>query len=97
LPDQETATDRSQGVQFATMKEPVRYWNAGHDWRKAEATLNALPQFIATTDSVDISLYTGSLPSSERAAADRHIRLARVRVRTHQSRRPADRPGGSRG
>src|SRR5215468_6674385 len=53
-PDQETVTDRSQGVQLATMKELARYWQTGYDWRKAEAKLNALPQFVTTIDRVDI-------------------------------------------
>jgi pimeloyl-ACP methyl ester carboxylesterase len=53
-PDQETVTDPSQGVQLATMKELARYWQTAYDWRKAEAKLNALPQFVTTIDSVDI-------------------------------------------
>src|SRR5262249_17979152 len=53
-PDQETVTDQSQGVRLATMKELVRYWQTGYDWRKAEAKLNALPQFVTTIDGVDI-------------------------------------------
>src|SRR5262245_36191483 len=53
-PDQETVTDRSQGAQLATMKELMRYWQTNYDWRKAEAKLNALPQFVTTIDGVDI-------------------------------------------
>jgi pimeloyl-ACP methyl ester carboxylesterase len=53
-PDKETVADRSQGVQLATMRELVRYWQTGYDWRKAEAKLNALPQFVTTIDGVDI-------------------------------------------
>ena len=53
-PDQETVTDRSQGVQLATMKELVSYWQTDYDWRKAEAKLNALPQFMTRIDGVDI-------------------------------------------
>jgi pimeloyl-ACP methyl ester carboxylesterase len=53
-PDRETVTDRSQGVQLAKLQELVRYWGNGYDWRKAEARLNALPQFITTIDGVDI-------------------------------------------
>jgi pimeloyl-ACP methyl ester carboxylesterase len=52
--DQETVADQSQGVQLATMKELVRYWGAEYDWRKAEAKLNALPQFVTTIDGLDI-------------------------------------------
>ena len=53
-PDKETVTDTSQGVQLATMKELVRYWGTDYDWRKCEAKLNALPQFITTIDGVQI-------------------------------------------
>ena len=53
-PDKETVADQSQGVQLATMKELVRYWGADHDWRKVEAKLNALPQFVTEIDGLDI-------------------------------------------
>jgi pimeloyl-ACP methyl ester carboxylesterase len=53
-PDKETVADQSQGVQLATMKKLVRYWGAQYDWRKAEAKLNALPQFITNIDGLDI-------------------------------------------
>jgi pimeloyl-ACP methyl ester carboxylesterase len=53
-PDRETVNDRSQGVQLAEFKEMVRYWGTDYDWRKAEARLNAWPQFITTIDDVDI-------------------------------------------
>ncbi|MBD1899456.1 epoxide hydrolase [Trichocoleus sp. DQ-A3] len=52
--DKETVADQSQGVQLATMKELVRYWATGYDWRKAEAKLNALPQFVTNIDGLDI-------------------------------------------
>jgi pimeloyl-ACP methyl ester carboxylesterase len=52
--DKETVTDQSQGVQLATMKEIVRYWGTEYDWRKAEAKLNALPQFVTNINSLDI-------------------------------------------
>jgi len=55
-PDQETAADRSQGAQLAELQELVRYWGSGYDWRKAEAQLNALPQFMTNIDDVDIHL-----------------------------------------
>jgi len=50
----ELVDDRSQGVQLATMQALARYWTEDHDWRKAEAKLNALPQFLAEIDGVDI-------------------------------------------
>ena len=52
--DKEIVTDASQGVQLATLKELVRYWSTTYDWRKAEARLNALPQFVTTIDGLDI-------------------------------------------
>ena len=54
LPSRELVTDRSQGVQLATIKELARYWETDYDWRKAEAKLNALPQFTTEIDGVDI-------------------------------------------
>src|SRR5689334_23287360 len=53
-PEQETVTDSSQGVQLATTQALARYWATEHDWRKIEARLNALPQFITEIDGVDI-------------------------------------------
>ncbi|HVF54553.1 MAG TPA: epoxide hydrolase, partial [Pyrinomonadaceae bacterium] len=53
-PDRETVADRSQGVQLALLKDLVRYWGSSYDWRKAEAKLNALPQFKTRIDGVDI-------------------------------------------
>ncbi|PSK91612.1 epoxide hydrolase family protein [Taibaiella chishuiensis] len=53
-PDAEVVSDASQGVPQATMKKLADYWAHTYDWRKAEARLNALPQFITTIDGVDI-------------------------------------------
>jgi pimeloyl-ACP methyl ester carboxylesterase len=53
-PTKELVKDRSQGVQLATLKELARYWATEYDWRKAEAKLNALPQFVTKIDGVDI-------------------------------------------
>jgi pimeloyl-ACP methyl ester carboxylesterase len=53
-PSKELVEDRSQGVQLATMQELARYWQTDYDWRKAEAELNALPQFKTEIDGVDI-------------------------------------------
>ena len=53
-PEQETVTDQSQGVQFATARKLAHYWQTDHDWRKIEATLNALPQFVTEIDGLDI-------------------------------------------
>jgi pimeloyl-ACP methyl ester carboxylesterase len=53
-PDKETVADRSQGTQLAKLQDLVRYWSTGYDWRKVEAKLNALPQFVTTIDGLDI-------------------------------------------
>jgi len=53
-PHRELVPDRSQGVQLATIQELARYWETGYDWRKCEAKLNALPQFITEIDGLDI-------------------------------------------
>jgi pimeloyl-ACP methyl ester carboxylesterase len=54
LPSKELVEDRSQGVQLATIQELARYWATDYDWRKAEAKLNALPQFTTEIDGVEI-------------------------------------------
>jgi len=53
-PEKETVADETQGVPLATMQELVRYWQTDYDWRKVEARLNALPQFITEIDGLDI-------------------------------------------
>src|SRR5207247_25938 len=53
-PEREIVGDQSQGVQLATIKRMVRYWQTDHDWRKVEARLNALPQFTTMIDGVEI-------------------------------------------
>jgi pimeloyl-ACP methyl ester carboxylesterase len=53
-PEQEQVTDASQGVQLATMQKLAHYWGAEHDWRKVEARINALPNFITEIDGLDI-------------------------------------------
>src|SRR5215203_2568680 len=53
-PSKELVEDRSQGVQLATMQELARYWATDYDWRKCEAKLNALPQFMTEIDGLDI-------------------------------------------
>jgi pimeloyl-ACP methyl ester carboxylesterase len=67
-PTRELVNDRSQGVQLATIKELARYWANDYDWRKAEARLNAYPQFVTKIDGVDIhfihvkSRHPGAMP-----------------------------------
>ena len=53
-PTKELVSDRSQGVQLATLRELARYWTTEYDWRRVEAKLNALPQFVTKIDGVDI-------------------------------------------
>jgi len=67
-PTPELVPDASQGVQFATMRALAHTWQTDYDWRRFEATLNALPQFMTTIDGVDIhfihvrSKHPGALP-----------------------------------
>ena len=53
-PERETVDDDSQGLPLATMQELARYWATDYDWRKVEAKLNALPQFVTEIDGLDI-------------------------------------------
>jgi pimeloyl-ACP methyl ester carboxylesterase len=53
-PEKETTADQSQGVQSATMQALAHYWASHYDWRKCEAKLNALPQFMTEIDGLDI-------------------------------------------
>jgi pimeloyl-ACP methyl ester carboxylesterase len=53
-PEKETVTDQSQGVPLAMIQKLARYWGTGYDWRRCEARLNALPQFMTEIDGLDI-------------------------------------------
>jgi pimeloyl-ACP methyl ester carboxylesterase len=53
-PERETVTDPTQGVQLATIQKLARYWATDYDWRKTEAKLNALPNFMTEIDGLDI-------------------------------------------
>ncbi len=53
-PDQETVRDQSQGPQLATLQKLARYWATEYDWRKIEARLNAVPNFVTEIDGLDI-------------------------------------------
>ncbi|MGN6431438.1 MAG: epoxide hydrolase family protein [Gaiellaceae bacterium] len=67
-PEKETVADQSQGVPLAMIRELASYWGTEYDWRKCEANLNALPQFITEIDGLDIhfihvrSQHEGALP-----------------------------------
>jgi Epoxide hydrolase N terminus len=74
-PSKELVDDRSQGVQLAALQALATYWTTDYDWRKAEARLNALPQFTTQIDGVDIhfihvkSEHENALPRDGRLAA----------------------------
>ena len=53
-PERETVADATQGVLLATIQALARYWATEYDWRKVEARLNALPQFITEIDGLDV-------------------------------------------
>jgi pimeloyl-ACP methyl ester carboxylesterase len=67
-PEKEPVDDRSQGVQLATLQALARYWETEYDWRRCEARLNALPQFVAEIDGLEVhfihvrSQHEGALP-----------------------------------
>ena len=54
FPEKETVEDDSQGVPLAVMQDLARYWATEYDWRKCEARLNAVPNFVTEIDGVDI-------------------------------------------
>ena len=54
LPEKEPVADHSQGVKLATVQKLARYWATEYDWRKVEARLNALPNFLTEIDGLDI-------------------------------------------
>ena len=53
-PERETVADASQGVQLATIQKLAHYWGTDYDWRRVEARLHALPQFVTAIDGLDI-------------------------------------------
>jgi len=67
-PERETIADQTQGVQLATVQALAQYWATDYDWRRCEAKLNALPNFITEIDGLDIhfihvrSRHDGALP-----------------------------------
>ena len=68
FPDKETVADATQGVQLATVQKLAAYWAADYDWRRMQAQLDALPQFVTEIDGLDIhfihvrSKHGGALP-----------------------------------
>ena len=53
-PEREPVDDQSQGVQLATVQDLANYWATEYDWRRCEAKLNTLPQFITSIDALDV-------------------------------------------
>jgi pimeloyl-ACP methyl ester carboxylesterase len=64
-PERETVSDLSQGAPLAKVQELVRYWGSDYDWRKVEAKLNELPQFVTSIDGVDIQFAHVCSPHSD--------------------------------
>jgi pimeloyl-ACP methyl ester carboxylesterase len=64
-PEKETVSDQSQGVPLATMQELARYWSTEYDWRRCEASLNALPHFITEIDGLDIHFIHARSPHDD--------------------------------
>ena len=95
-PDREIVDDASQGVQLATMQELAATGRRDYDWRKVEARLNALPQFITEIDGVDIHFIHVRSKHDERVADDHHARLAGLDHRAAEDHRAADQPDGTR-
>jgi pimeloyl-ACP methyl ester carboxylesterase len=68
LPDQETVSDFSQGVPLKTVKQLLQHWRTKYDWRRVEARINAVPNFITEIDGLDIhfihvrSKHPGAMP-----------------------------------
>ncbi|MDB5789344.1 epoxide hydrolase family protein [Caballeronia mineralivorans] len=53
-PSRELVNDATQGVQLHTMQKLAHYWTTDYNWRKIEAKLNALPQYVTNIDGVNI-------------------------------------------
>ena len=64
-PDRETVTDQSQGASLAKIQPLIRYWGTDYDWRRVEARLNALPQFVTELDGLDIQFAHIRSPHSD--------------------------------
>jgi Epoxide hydrolase N terminus len=93
-PEQETV--ESQGVPLAMIQKLARHWATDYDWRKVEAELNALPQFITEIDGLDIHFIHVRFAARRRAAAHRQSRLAGLDHRAAEDHRSAERSDGAR-
>jgi hypothetical protein len=70
-PEREPVDDQSQGVQLATMQELANYWATEWDWRRCEAKLNPLDQFVTTIDGLDIHFIHVRTPHEDRNCCPR--------------------------
>jgi hypothetical protein len=86
-PERENVADQSQGVQLATMQKLARYWATSYDWRKCEAKLNALPQFVTEIDGVDIHFI--HLQQARQGRPLRGVGAAGIVLRRDARRTPA--------
>ena len=75
-PSSELVADRSQGVQLATIQALARFWTTDYDWRKCEARLDALPQFMTLIDGVDIHFIHVTSRHEDALPLDHDARLA---------------------
>ena len=88
-PEKETVADQSQGVQLETMQELARYWANEYDWRKCEARLNALPNFITEIDGLDIHFIHVRSKHEDALPLIVTPRMARLDHRAAEDHRPA--------
>ena len=95
-PEKETVDDESQGVQLATMQALARYWATEYDWRKCEAKLNAVPNFITEIDGLDIHFIHVRSKHEDALPLVVMPRMARLGHRAAEDRRPAHRSDRAR-
>ena len=74
-PERETVDDWSQGVPLAALQDLVAYWRSGYDWRRCEARLNSLGQFITGIDGLDIHFLHIRSPHEDAAPLQRFREL----------------------
>ena len=96
LPEKEPVDDLSQGVQLAAIEALARYWGNEYDFRRLEARLSGLPQFMTEIDGLDIHFIHVRIERVFCAAADHHAWLARLDRRDAERDRPARRPDRAR-
>ena len=90
-----TGKRSSQGVPLATMQELARYWATDYDWRKVEARLNALPQFITEIDGLDIHFIHVRSKHEDALPLIIYTRMARLGHRATENHRPTDQSHGT--